>query len=107
LPRKYANRGHYQYLTGLAFKLLKQEISENDIITELWLALQSADQSMEINAPDEHNSTRKKFAGLVSHPKGQYRFINSSAKRFSVPFGVLSELTNLSSVLHWQVLPLL
>lgn len=64
-------------------KLLKLQVSENDILTELRLALQSADQSGEVNSPGEHNSTRKKTAGLVRHPKGQYRFINSSVKRFS------------------------
>lgn len=83
LPRKYAGRQHYQYLTGLAFKLLKQEISEVDILTELRLMVPSADQFVEGNAPHQHNAARKKIAGLVSYPGGQYHFINCSAKRFS------------------------
>jgi len=83
LPRKYAGRQHYQYLTGLAFRLLKQEVSEVDILTELRLTLPSVNQSVEGNAPDEHNTARKKIAGLVSHLRGQYHFINCSAKRFS------------------------
>lgn len=82
LPRKYANRSYYQYLTGLAFRLLKQENSEVDIVTELRLTLPSADRSVDGNAPDEHNAARKRMAGLVSYPRGQYRFINCSTKRF-------------------------
>jgi hypothetical protein len=82
LPRKYANRSYYQYLTGLVFKLLKQEINENDIVTELRLTLPSADQSVKGNVPDKNNAARKKMAGLVSHPRGQYHFINCSTKRF-------------------------
>lgn len=83
LPRKYAGRQHYQYLTGLAFRLLKQEISEVDILTELRLTLPSADQSVEGIAPDEHNTACKKTAELVSHPNGQYHFVNCPAKCFS------------------------
>jgi hypothetical protein len=83
LPRKYAGRQHYQYLTGLAFRLLKQEISEVDILSDLRLMLPIVNQTVEGNAPDEHNTARKKTAGLVRYPNGLYHFINCSAKRFS------------------------
>ena len=83
LPRKYANRGYYQYLTGLAFRLLKQEISEVDIVTELRLTLPPAEQSVKGNTTHEHNTARKKMAGLVSYPGGQYHFINCSTKRLA------------------------
>jgi hypothetical protein len=64
-------------------KLLKEQISAHDILTELLLTLPSVEQSVESNAPDEHNAARKKLAILVSYPKEQDHFINSSVKRIS------------------------
>jgi hypothetical protein len=74
LPRKYAGRSHYQYLTGLAFKLLKQEISEEDIVAEFRPTLPSVDRV--------HKAIRKKPVNVIDHPKGQYHFIHSPTKRF-------------------------
>jgi hypothetical protein len=75
LPYKYAGRTQYQYLTGLALKLLKLEISEEDILTELRPTLPSIDH--------EHKATRRKPANVINHPKGQYHFILSLRKRFT------------------------
>jgi hypothetical protein len=75
LPRKYAGRSHYQYLTGLAFKLLKQEISEEDILTELRPTSPSVDR--------KNKATRKKPANVIDHPNGQYYFILPMRKRFA------------------------
>jgi hypothetical protein len=80
LPRKYKRRCDFQYLTGLAFRLLKEEIDEADIIRELLPTLPK-DQPGKRKQP-----TRKKnTAGLVVHPKGQYHFIPSPYKPVSVP----------------------
>jgi hypothetical protein len=76
-PRKYARRSYYQYLTGLAFKLLKLEISEEDILTALRPTLPSVHR--------EHKATRRKPANVINHPRGQYHFILSLPKRFPAP----------------------
>jgi hypothetical protein len=83
LPRKYAGRSHYQYLTGLAMKLLKQDIGEEDILAELLPTLPSTDRAVEANAPCERKATKKKAVHVVSHQKGRYFFIPSLHKRFS------------------------
>jgi hypothetical protein len=83
LPRKYTGREYYQYLTGLALKLLKQEIGEEDIIAALLPTLPSTDPPGETRVRCEHPVTKKKPASLVYHPKGQYFFIPPLHKRFS------------------------
>lgn len=60
LPHKYANRSNYQYLTGLVLKLLKEEISEEDIAATLPCALQPVE---------------KKAVNVLIHPSGWYHFI--------------------------------
>lgn len=81
LPRKYAGRHRYQYLTGLALKLLKQDISAEDILAELRSTLPSAERREKTNAPNEHKVIRKKAAGLVKHANGQYHFMSLLPKR--------------------------
>jgi hypothetical protein len=81
LPRTYAGRHHYQYLTGLALKLLKLELCEEDILSELLPTLPSAHRFNKATATCEHNAIRKKAAGLINHPKGQYQFIPIGCKR--------------------------
>lgn len=73
LPREYKDRSHYQYLTGVALKLLKLEVDEDDILSELLPALPGAEQSLK--AP-------KKVVNVVRHPKGQYYFIPAVHNRF-------------------------
>jgi hypothetical protein len=85
LPRKYAGRSHYQYLTGLAFKLLKEGINEHDIFTELLPTLPLTDRPGEANAQCERWATKKKAVHVVNHQKGRYFFIPSLNKRFSPP----------------------
>ena len=91
LPRKYAGRSHYQYLTGLALKLLKQGINEHDIFKELLPTLPSTDRPGAPNAPCERNATEKKAVHVVRHQKGRYIFIPSLHKRFSPPVMALPE----------------
>lgn len=74
LPHKDAGRPYYQYLTGLAFKLLKQDISEEDALSALRPILPSEDR--------EHKAIRRKPANVINHPEGQYHFILSLRKRF-------------------------
>lgn len=76
LPRKYARRSYYQFLTGCALKLLKQEISEEDILAELLPTLPS------IGRPP---APKKKAVNVITHPNGQYYFIPSPPLRFSLP----------------------
>jgi hypothetical protein len=73
LPHNCKGREDYQYLTGVALKLLKFEIDEEDILEELLQALPGADQS-----------AKKKVINIVKHPKGQYYFIPYRHKRFSL-----------------------
>jgi hypothetical protein len=75
LPRKYARRSDYQYLTGCALKLLKEEISEADILAALLPTLPSAD-----SPPPE-----KKIVNFIHHPKGHYYFIPTPPMRFTIP----------------------
>jgi hypothetical protein len=75
LPRKYTDRHHYQYLTGLAFKLLKLEISEEDIVAELRPTLPSVER--------KHKVIRKKPVNVVNNPNGQYHFTLAQRKRFA------------------------
>lgn len=74
LPRKYTGRHYYQYLTGLALKLLKDEISAEDILAALLPTL-----------PGTEAKTPKKAVNVVRHQKGQYYFVPSPYKRFSGP----------------------
>ncbi|MFL5746888.1 MAG: hypothetical protein ACJ751_19580, partial [Niastella sp.] len=64
LPKRYKRRSDYQYLTGLAFQLLKQEIDEEDILAELKPTLPS-----------------KCRADKVRDKKRKYYFITSLHKR--------------------------
>lgn len=73
LPHDCKGRDHYQYLTGVALKLLKLEIDEEDILAELLQSLPGADQP-----------AKKKIGNFVKHPKGQYYFIPYRHKRFSL-----------------------
>jgi hypothetical protein len=82
LPRTYAGRHHYQYLTGLALKLLKLELDEAEILRELLPTLPSAHRFNKTAASCEHKTIRKKAVCLVNHPKGQYQFIPIGRKRF-------------------------
>lgn len=82
LPCKYASRGYYQYLTGLAMKLLKQEIDEEDIITGLMPTLPGY-QVKRCFQPVPQKYT----GGLITHPAGQYYFIPSLYKRFDYKAG--------------------
>jgi hypothetical protein len=91
LPRKYASRGYYQYLTGLALKLLKQDINEHDIFTELLPTLPSMDRPGAPNAPCKRNAPKKKAVHVVIHQKGRYFFIPSLHKRFPRPVMALPE----------------
>ncbi|OQP60419.1 hypothetical protein A3860_34135 [Niastella vici] len=75
LRGKYAGRHYYQYLTGQALKLLKQEISAEDILADLSPTLPGTDCS--------EAKTQKKAVNVVRHQKGQYYFIPSLYKRFS------------------------
>ena len=100
LPRKYKGRHHYQYLTGLAFKLLKQEIGEEDILAELRPTLPSSDRV--------HKVIRKKPANVVNHPNGQYHFIPSPRKRFATALNNLAPIncrpvieSHLQSLRNW------
>ena len=92
LPRKYASRSYYQYLTGLALKLLKQGINEHDIFTELLPTLPSTDRPGAPNAPCERQATKKKAVHVVTHQKGRYFFIPSLHKRFPPPVMALPEV---------------
>ena len=74
LPRKHARRSDYQYLTGCVLKLLKEEVSEEDILAILLPTLPSAGR---LAAPE------KKAVSVINHPKGQYYFIPSPPMRFS------------------------
>jgi hypothetical protein len=85
LPYKYAGRSYYQYLTGLALKLLKQDINEHDIFKELLPTLSSMDRPGAPNAPCERNVTEKKAVHVVRHQKGRYFFIPSLHKRLTRP----------------------
>jgi hypothetical protein len=77
LPRQYAGRSVYQYLTGLALQLLKQDISEEDILAELLPALPG--QSEDATVICEQQAIAKK-AAIVHHPYGQYYFIPTPYK---------------------------
>jgi hypothetical protein len=92
LPRKYASRSYYQYLTGLVLKLLKQDINEHDILTELLPTLPSTDRPGAPNAPCERQATKKKAVHVVTHQKGRYISILSLHKRFPRPVMVLPEI---------------
>lgn len=80
LPCKYG-REHYQYLTGLALKLLKLEIGEEDILAVLLPTLPSRNRV----CPPHRAAPKKKAENVVKHPKGQYFFIPLRCKRYSVP----------------------
>jgi hypothetical protein len=84
LPHNCKGREHYQYLTGVALKLLKLEIDEEDILAALIPTLPQADQP-----------AKKKVVNFVKHPKGQYYFIPYRHKRFSlsqlVPVSILAD----------------
>lgn len=57
LPQNCRGREHYQYLTGVALKLLKLEIDEEDILAELIPTLPRADEP-----------AKKKTVYFVKHP---------------------------------------
>jgi hypothetical protein len=78
LPREYVGRSHYQYLTGLALKLLKLEICDEDILAGLLPTLPGANRHGKA-------STFKKAENVVRHQKGQYFFMPTLHKRFSIP----------------------
>jgi hypothetical protein len=75
LPRKYKRRCYYQYLTGLAMRLLKEEISETDILEELLQALPVVEKY--------ERAGPKKPVAVVMHRKGRYYFTVSLCKRFN------------------------
>ena len=77
LPRKYAGRSHYQYLTGLALKLLKLEICEEDILAGLLPTLPGFNRHGKAR-------THKKPENVVRHQKGQYFFMPTLHKRFFI-----------------------
>jgi hypothetical protein len=81
LPRKYTGREYYQYLTGLALKLLKQEIDEEDILAALLSTLPSTVCPDPVNAQGKHQATKKKAVPVVSHKKGHYYFIPGNIGR--------------------------
>jgi hypothetical protein len=70
LPLKYKRRHHYQYLTGLALKLLKKQISDEDILTQLLPTLPSEAHKVpwkqldEVNTRCEPQSIKKKAATI-------------------------------------------
>ena len=80
LPCRYTGGGQYQYLTGLALKLLKQEVSEEDIIAGLLATLPGASGLDKARA-------RKKAENVVKHQNGQYYFVPAFNKRFSIYTG--------------------
>jgi hypothetical protein len=83
LPRQYKSRSDYQYLTGLALRLLKQGISEEDILAELLPAL-PVDQPEETTVVCKQPTITKK-AVTVCHPRGQCYFIPTPHKRMPAP----------------------
>jgi hypothetical protein len=103
LPHKYKRRCHFQYLTGLAMQLLKQEFDEADIIAGLLTTLPK-DQPYKCQQP-----TRKKnTAGLIVHPKGQYHFIPSHNKRFAAVVNIpllISSHSKTNTVLLEDLIP--
>lgn len=76
LPNRYRGRSYYQYLTGLAMRLLKAEIGEEDILSELIPTLPSDDRC-------EPQAFKKKNVAVVNHRKGRYYFIALPGKCFS------------------------
>ena len=103
LPRKYNRRCHFQYLTGLALRLLKAEFDEADIIAALLPTLPK-DQPDTCQQP----ARKKNTAGLIVHPKGQYHFIPSPYKRFAaaaiIPL-LISYHSKTSTVLLEDLIP--
>ena len=83
LPYQYKRRSHYQYLTGLALKLLKEQISESAILAELLPTLLS-DRFEKATVIGGQRTIIKKVATL-RHPQGQYYFIPTTHKRMYVP----------------------
>jgi len=83
LPRKYKRRSEYQFLTGLALKLLKEQMSEEDILAELLPTLPS-DQFKEAPIVCEQQTITKK-AAILRHPQGYYYFIPTPYKREYTP----------------------
>ena len=83
LPLQYKGRSHYQYLTGLALKLLKDQISESAILAELLPTLPS-DRSEEAVVIGGQQTITKRVATL-RHPHGQYYFILTAHKRMYAP----------------------
>jgi len=84
LRDKYTGRHYYQYLTGLALKLLKQDISAEDILADLSPTLPGADHG--------EARTPRKIENVVRHKKGQYYFTPVLYKRFLVPEEVSPKL---------------
>jgi hypothetical protein len=103
LPRKYKRRCDFQYLTGLALRLLKAEIDEADIISELLPTLPK-------DQPDtcQQSTSKKNITGLIVHPKGQYYFIPSPYKRFAaaaiIPL-LISYNSKMNTVLLEDLIP--
>ena len=83
LPRKYKRRSDYQYLTGLALKLLKEQISEEDILAELLPTLSSG-RFKEVTVIGGQQKIVKK-APTLRHPHGYYYFIPTPHKRMYAP----------------------
>jgi hypothetical protein len=77
LPKRYKRRSDYQYLTGLAFQLLKQEIDEEDILAELIPTLLSKERRSEVKV----NRFGKKSDCVISHQERKYYYIVSLNKR--------------------------
>lgn len=83
LPSQYKGRSQYQYLTGLALKLLKDQISEDDILAEL-LSTFPPDRPEEATVIGRQPTITKKVATL-HYPHGQYYFIPVPRKRTQAP----------------------
>jgi hypothetical protein len=68
LPQRCKHRSDYQFLTGIAFKLLKQEIEEADILAELLPTLPSKE---------------RKSVGVLNYQQRKYYFmVPYKEKRF-------------------------
>jgi hypothetical protein len=103
LPLRDRNRGNYQQLTGWAMQLLKDEWDEADIISELLPTLPIS-QTEKCLQPKNPNIA----PGLIIHPNGQYHFISSLYKRFTLvdntappPIPICHSNLNLVPVAYW------
>jgi hypothetical protein len=82
LPLRYKRRGLFLYLTGLALQLLKKQISEEAILTQLLATLPPvAHRADEVKTLCESRTIKKKAATL-SIQQRQYYFITTRHQRF-------------------------